>query len=47
MPDYSKGKIYRIVCNTTGKVYIGSTSQDYLSQRLRKHVEEYKKTKRE
>ena len=45
MPDYSKGKIYRIVCNTTGKVYIGSTSQDYLSQRLRKHVEEYKKNK--
>ena len=45
MPDYSKGKIYRIVCNTTGNVYFGSTSQDYLSQRLRKHVEEYNKYK--
>ena len=45
MPDYSKGKIYRIVCNTSGLVYYGSTSQPYLSKRLRNHVEEYNKYK--
>jgi hypothetical protein len=37
MPDYSLGKIYRIVCNTTGKVYYGSTTQKYLSKRLAAH----------
>jgi hypothetical protein len=37
MPDYSKGKIYRIVCNETGEQYIGSTTQT-LAQRLSHHV---------
>ena len=41
MPDYSKGKIYRIVCNETGEQYIGSTIQS-LSRRLAKHVWESK-----
>ena len=27
MPDYSKGKIYNIVCNITGETYYGSTVQ--------------------
>lgn len=36
MPDYSKGKIYRIVCNATGLVYIGSTTQE-LTARLKCH----------
>ena len=27
MTDYSKGKIYKIVCNESGEVYIGSTVQ--------------------
>lgn len=36
MPDYSKGKIYRIVCNETGEQYIGSTTQT-LAHRLAKH----------
>jgi len=36
MPDYSKSKIYEIVCNLTGERYIGSTTQT-LSQRLGKH----------
>jgi hypothetical protein len=31
--DYSRGKIYKLECLTTGKVYIGSTIQKYLSQR--------------
>jgi len=36
MPDYSKSKIYEIVCNINGWRYIGSTTQT-LSQRLGKH----------
>jgi hypothetical protein len=39
--DYSKGKIYRIVCDTTGLVYIGSTVET-LSNRLSKHKNKYK-----
>ena len=40
--DYTKGKIYRLVCNTTGLQYIGHTTKDYLSQRLVKHIGDYK-----
>lgn len=36
MPDYSKGLIYRIVCNETGEQYIGSTTQT-LTKRLSQH----------
>jgi len=42
MTDYSKSKIYKIVCNTTGEVYIGSTVQS-LSKRLRSHKKDYKR----
>ena len=42
MPDYQQGKIYKIECLTTGKVYIGSTTQKKLSQRLAEHVRHYK-----
>ena len=42
MPDYSKSKIYKIVDNTNGNVYIGSTTQA-LSMRLAGHVNEYKR----
>ena len=45
MPDYGKGKIYKIVCNTSGKVYVGSTTKDRLCQRLAKHVDHYKQWK--
>jgi len=37
MPNYSQGKIYKIVCNETGEIYIGSTTCKYLSQRLQNH----------
>ncbi len=37
MPDYSKGKIYKIQCDTTGLVYIGSTTQN-LARRISDHV---------
>jgi hypothetical protein len=39
--DYANGKIYKIVCNKTGLVYIGSTAQKYLSTRLAGHVSSY------
>jgi hypothetical protein len=42
MPDYTKGKIYKIVCNITGEIYIGSTIQP-LSKRLTGHVNRSKK----
>jgi len=34
--DYANGKVYQIVCNITGEVYIGSTTQP-LSKRLSIH----------
>lgn len=42
MPDYSKSKIYKIVDNTNGNVYIGSTTQS-LSMRLAGHTQSYKR----
>ena len=43
MVNYQQGKIYKIVCNTTGLVYIGSTCEKRLSTRLSHHVAHYKK----
>jgi mRNA-degrading endonuclease YafQ of YafQ-DinJ toxin-antitoxin module len=43
MPDYSLGKIYKIVDNTNQDVYIGSTCQPTLAQRLSQHKKDYKK----
>jgi hypothetical protein len=40
--DYSKGKIYKIVCNITNKIYIGSTCEPTLARRLAKHVSNFK-----
>ena len=34
---YQRGKIYKIVCDDTNKVYIGSTTELYLSNRLKGH----------
>jgi len=42
MPDYKQSKIYRIVCNTTGECYIGSTTQATLAQRLSGHCRDMK-----
>ena len=41
MPNYSDSKIYKIVCNTSGNIYIGSTTQQ-LCARLSQHVANYK-----
>lgn len=42
MVNYQDGKIYKIVCNVTGKVYVGSTAQKTLAQRLSGHVAGFK-----
>jgi hypothetical protein len=42
MIDYQLGKIYKIECNVTGKVYIGSTCEPILARRLAGHVGNYK-----
>jgi len=36
MPDYAKGKIYKIVCNITNETYYGSTCQP-ISVRMGQH----------
>ena len=43
MVNYGKSKIYKIESITgEGKCYIGSTTKDYLSQRMDKHRSDYK-----
>jgi predicted GIY-YIG superfamily endonuclease len=41
MPDYSNGKIYKLVSDKTAMIYIGSTTQD-LNERLSGHKNEFK-----
>jgi hypothetical protein len=38
---YSRGKIYKIVDNTNGNIYIGSTTEPTLARRLAKHRGNY------
>ena len=47
MPDYSQGKIYKIECNVTGLVYIGSTCEPTLARRLAKHRGNYIRWKKD
>ena len=42
MLNYQLGKIYKIECNVTGKVYIGSTCEPILARRLAGHITSYK-----
>ena len=42
MVNYQQGKIYKIECNVTDKVYIGSTCKNTLAERLAQHVGNYK-----
>ena len=39
--DYLQEKIYKIVCNITGLIYIGSTVEQRLSRRLVEHRHQY------
>jgi hypothetical protein len=41
--NLDNGKIYKIICNTTKKVYIGSTCEIELSSRLKSHEVSYKR----
>ena len=41
MPDYENSKIYKIYDNTNGNIYIGSTTEKYLSKRLQHHLSKY------
>jgi hypothetical protein len=43
MVNYQQGKIYRIIDNTNGNIYVGSTCKKTLAQRLSQHNFEYKK----
>jgi len=43
--DFSQAKIYKIVCNTTQEIYVGSTTKQYLSQRLSAHRDAFKRWK--
>jgi len=48
MPNYQKGKIYKIIDNKTGKVYFGSTTEPTIARRLathRTHCKQYKEGK--
>ena len=49
MVNYNKGKIYRIIPNCDHEPheqYIGSTTKEYLSQRLATHKVDYQRFKR-
>ena len=41
MTNYNNGKIYKIESNLGDKVYIGSTTKEYLSQRMSTHRNNY------
>ena len=43
--NYNNGKIYKIVCDTTGLQYVGSTTREFLSSRLNGHRVDYKRWK--
>jgi len=45
MVNYNEGKIYKIVCNVTGEVYIGSTCMPTLAKRLAEHRNGFKRWK--
>jgi predicted GIY-YIG superfamily endonuclease len=44
--SYSNAKIYKLVDNTNGNMYIGSTTQSTLAKRLTGHVSNYKAYKK-
>ena len=43
--NYQNGKIYKIECNITNEIYIGSTCEPTLARRLTGHVAQYKRYK--
>jgi len=47
MVNYGNGKIYKIESHLGDKVYIGSTTKQYLSQRMDTHRSKYKQWKKQ
>jgi len=45
MEKYQRGKVYAIICNKTGRRYVGSTCEPTLAKRLAKHVSDFKRWK--
>ena len=45
MVNYKNGKIYKIVSTKTNKIYIGSTTKKYLSERMASHRCDYQSYK--
>lgn len=45
MVNYGNGKIYKIISSNTDKIYIGSTTKKYLSQRIDEHRSAFKSNK--
>jgi len=45
MNSYAKTKIYKIISNNTDRYYIGSTTEYYLSNRLKSHRQDAKRKK--
>jgi hypothetical protein len=43
MVNYQEGKIYKIISPLTDKIYVGSTTKKYLSERLCRHLCDYKR----
>src|SRR5690606_36204569 len=43
MVNYANGKIYKIISDQTDKVYVGSTTKKYLSDRMYEHRNDYKR----
>ena len=46
MEKYQRGKVYAIICNKTGRRYVGSTCEPTLARRLAEHVQHFKKAKK-
>jgi mRNA degradation ribonuclease J1/J2 len=46
MDKYQRGKVYAIICNKTGRRYIGSTVETNLARRLSKHVSDFNRWKK-
>lgn len=42
MTDYKNGKIYKIECQETNRIYIGSTCQPTIAGRLRGHMQKFR-----
>jgi len=43
MPNYQKGKIYKIVCNETNQVFIGCTIQNSVAHGVAHEVRQYQR----